>query len=320
MLGSNPSGVLLIVSAAAKRATPASGSPLQKLDRCQRRGRCADPRSVELGEPAGPLRVLARKLQVAAMSGDERHRDEDRRRLDFVARVLDAQAPRPLCTLARECVPAGAKLDQREVPECVRGHPFVALAPLHIQALEQRPALLEVDRPDQNVCQREARLDGRLGRVVRGSELVRPLGKLERTRLARVEANEREPGEGRRPEPVVRQLVRELDRGSCVLLGSGEPFGEADDQAQLLVDRPPQSRQCDRFAERVLEQRDHASRLLRLDLSHQDERLGSLGAWPPPARRDRSPAPVPARRRPRRDEPGLPRPFGDPRPPGSGRE
>ena len=63
-----------------------------------------------------------------------------------------------------------------------------------------------------------------------------------------------------------------------MLLGSGEPFGEADDQAQPLVDRRPQSRQCDRFAERVLEQRDHASEVLRLDLGHQDERLGSLGA------------------------------------------
>ena len=60
--------------------------------------------------------------------------------------------------------------------------------------------------------------------------------------------------------------------------GGGEPFGEADDQAQLLVDRRPQSRQFDRFAERVLEQRDHASRLLRLDLGHQQERLCSLGA------------------------------------------
>ena len=114
MLGSTPSPPpsAAICSAVAKSATAASGSPLQRLDEPRIAAGRAELRSVQLGEPADALGELAGELEVAAVGGDKRQRQETRRRFGVGARVLPAQALRPLGVVARQREVARPKLDE----------------------------------------------------------------------------------------------------------------------------------------------------------------------------------------------------------------
>ena len=60
--------------------------------------------------------------------------------------------------------------------------------------------------------------------------------------------------------------------------GGGDSLGEPDDQAQPLVNRGRQSRFRSRVQQRLVQQRDRAARFLRLDLTQESERLGTLCA------------------------------------------
>src|SRR5918993_1687371 len=118
---------------------------------------------MELEEAARLRRQRARVLELAPVARGECQWIQALRRLDLVARVLGAQPSRPFGELRRLGVAARAELDEREVPEGVRGLALVALAPLLVHRLEQRPRVVQPARPEEDVGERETGVSSRLG-------------------------------------------------------------------------------------------------------------------------------------------------------------
>ena len=199
----------------------------------------------ELGEPAASaLRARGRARGRRGERPTSADGKQARGRLRLVARVLDGSASSPRSAYSpasangpREARRArGTRARTRPCARRTRSSPGRGLR------AARAPARGGTTRPD--VCEREARLGRRLRSGGARRELVRLLGEPQRTRLARVEANDREPGQrrgrgARRPRAC---SASSTDARAC-RSAAASPSREADEQAQPLVDRRLQRRQ-----------------------------------------------------------------------------
>ena len=115
------------------------------------------------------------------MGGDERQREQARRRCDLVAHVRAVQLPRLPRVLFRQRVVPGPQLDHRQVPERVGRHSLVPLAPVRVEALEEGAGAVEVG-DQRRTCANGKPRPRRPATPRAADELVRLLGELERTR------------------------------------------------------------------------------------------------------------------------------------------
>ena len=204
--------------------------PAPELDDPERRQRPVQARRVELRQPAGLLGELASAREVAAVGGDERQREQARRRCDLVAHVRAVQLPRLQRVPFRQRVVPGPQLDHRQVPERVGRHSLVPLAPVRVEALEEGAGAVEVSGPEEYVRERESHVRHGLRHLAAADELVGLLGELERPGPACVELDQGEPAERRRAQGGVSDLLGQVDRRTArapplrrVPPGSGRP-------------------------------------------------------------------------------------------------
>jgi len=213
--------------------------------------------------------------------GDERHHEQVLRRFRFVARVLDAELPRLVRELPGKRQASAVELEERAVPGHHGGRVLGAVGPLSPQVLEHGTRPVVAPRPDEDV--REAETGFEAGSAVRARELVCPLGKSNSIAAAAIEANDRERRQRGGRKRIVVESLREVDRSARVLLRGGVSLGEAERQAELLMDGRLQSRLSCSLAKRLTQQRDRAPQVFVLQAGHEDESVGPgwAGRRPP---------------------------------------
>ena len=230
---------------------------------------------MELGEPAAELTELASTFQLTAVGRDEHERRQVLGRLALLACVESTQDARLRGVRLGSRELTRAQLDEREIPQRVRGVPLVALAPVSIEALEERPRAVELSRPEEDVTEHEVCVGSERRACCVRREPARLLRELERMRLRRIEADQRESRVGSGADRRIPEPVGQLDRGCRMALGDGEPAGEADEQAEALLDQGPGLERRVLLERRLGQKRNRALRCLPLDLGHQQQGFGA---------------------------------------------
>ncbi|MCY1157139.1 MAG: hypothetical protein MOP51_159, partial [Citricoccus sp.] len=196
-------------------------------------------RQLPLGgvEGAGALGELSGEPLVTPEGGDLREGSEHHRVvLQLRASVLQDDLPRPVRVPARERQAARSRLDEREVPEEVRGGGLVPLGHRVQRRAEHVPRLVEPPRPVAAMALGCRGLADRADVPGSPSEVECASRERERLRLTLVVADDGERRERTGGERVVTELIAEPDGLACVRLRHRETLGDARVVREQLVD------------------------------------------------------------------------------------
>ena len=272
--------------------TAAAASPLHSLDHTRQRDKPGEQRAFLVAELAALRRKLRRALELAAMSGDQRHGKEGR--ADRCP-VLLTDLERPLGVLGGDLPAAGPQLDEGQVPERAAAGALVRVPLLLVPGLEERAGPVGADRPREHVTERPARGLQLLAVVAAGGELVGAVCEPRRVLVAAIEAEQGEHGQRAGSKRVVVQLLGEAERGKRVTFRPRQAVDHASRSGQSQGERRLQSGTRSRLENRLREQVDRA--VQSLEIGHERKRLGASRPCESLARgaRARSPEGAPPR-------------------------
>ena len=221
-------------------------------------------------------RELRGATEVSAMGGDERDEGRSHCWFPLIDRVLEGDLSPTVGVLGRHDPVPCVKLDQVRVPQRSRTQPLVALAPVAVEAFEQRASSVVEAREDGDQAKHCPSRTAGAGRRRLWRAHV-PARRTKSIRLTGVQAKGGKYRHGSRAQCVVVDLLGKFERRTRMALrrpyprniGHGRPV--AGESSLAVVDASPSaSRRRDRAREVCGSE---------LDVAEEDERLGARRAY-----------------------------------------